>query len=160
MAMKEYLFDARTGFFLVAKPCGFAWGTAELDGRLHIIIQTDNPYFIDHFSDMLAHKFKLTDKWGYSGKHNIWGGGKILPAPAREHISPPVFLKLKNGTKYLAEEAALADCNDEDVFFFSPSPNDPETEGRVLLVATDPGRRLKVVDQCTLKEAEKWLTLK
>lgn len=155
--MKEYLFDARTGFFLVAKPCGFAWGSAELDGRLHIIIQTDNPYFIDHFSDMLAHKFKLTDKWNYSGKHNIWSGGKVIPTPERDHIASSVFIRLKNATKYLTEEEALADCNDEDVFFFTPSPNDPEAEGRVLLVESIPVRRLRVIEQCTLKEAEKWL---
>ena len=38
--MRDYLFDARTGYYVVDKPTGWEWGSAELDPAAFTIVRT------------------------------------------------------------------------------------------------------------------------
>ena len=40
--MRDYLFD-RDGYYVIDKPTGWRWGSAELDSRLFTLIRTEHP---------------------------------------------------------------------------------------------------------------------
>jgi len=39
--VRDYLFDARTGYYVVDKPTGWEWGPAELDPAVFTLVRTD-----------------------------------------------------------------------------------------------------------------------
>lgn len=151
---REYLFDARTGYYLVDFPAGFAWGWAELDPAAHTIIRSEDPKF--HNRDALrCRRQRLATTIGSPlPGTNIWADGVLGPVPAEEQIGRSAYISLRTGRKYEDEETMWADCRDGDVLALSHRPAQQGHADYVLRIISARDRKLDYRPVSSMREVE------
>jgi hypothetical protein len=150
----DYLFDA-AGRFVTAMPKGWQWGPAELDPAAFSLVRTDDPTWEKARPELQARKKLLADK-GLWQKDNIYSAGRLEDAPEAEHVTPPVFINLRTGSKYPTEADAWASARDGDTLFYTKGDNLPDCPGVAIRVISVAGHQAAVNRPISRKEAEKW----
>ena len=182
--MRDYLFDAVTGYFLVDMPTGWAWGPAELERRLHTIIRTESlrlpngaiigrplPSVLALPAGLSLPKgerlgvrplqlrlFRLDRPLGYSGQDNVWGDAVLVQCPAAEGILPTRFVGLRNGHEWSSEEDMWGSVSDGDGVImqgWGDTANRPLWALKIVSVAEKRANYKKVA---TVEEAAQWLS--
>lgn len=156
--MREYLFCAKTGFFVVDKPKGFEWGPGELDPKQLTIVRTVKPSTLKFFSDSLDqltnHRLRLKQPLAYSGMKNIWLDGALEKTPERDWVPAAEYVVLRTGRRVKGDEEELWGCVIEgDRIFHSNEPNNPDARGMLLTVTSMEGRRFEIRRDVKLSEA-------
>lgn len=155
--MREYLFSAKTGFYVVDKPSGFGWNYGELDSRQFTIVRTVNPTTLALFSDkhslLVDHRMRLKQPFKYSGMKNIWLDGALEKTPERDWVPAPEYVVLRTGRRVKGDEEELWGCVIEgDRIFHSNEPNNPEARGMLLTVTSIEERKFEIRREVKLSE--------
>lgn len=153
--MRDYLFDARTGYYLVDKPVGWFWGSAELDPALHTIIRTDSPAFEDTRA-LLLRRSKLVESRNHSGQDNIWTGGILAPCDSREFILPPVYVNLRNGAEYATENDMWDSVSDGDKLVLFKWGEDGNRPAYAIKITSVANKQADYKQVASIEEAEQW----
>lgn len=157
--MREYLFAADTGFYVVDKPAFFGWGPGELDRRKFTVIRTVKPstdkFFADSHALLVDRKMRLKQPLRHSGHDdNIWRDGALEKTPERAWRPAPEYVVLRTGRRCKEEDELWGCVIEGDRVFHSPNPQDPEAKGMLLTVLSVEPRRFDLKTEVTLEEAE------
>jgi hypothetical protein len=156
--LRDYLFDAKTGYYLVDKPVGWAWGVAELDPQAHTIIRTPRSEWLDLRSRLLRRHYRLAAAHEYSGLDNIFLGGALAETDEAEHIAPPAYTCLRTGAAYNTEEDMWASARDGDVVVLRKSGTGAEAPLYAIKVLDVRCRKTEYRPVKSYAEAEAWLS--
>jgi hypothetical protein len=156
--MREYLFCASTGFYVLDKPKDFEWGPGELDPRQFAIVRTVKPstlkFFEDSHDQLVNHRLRLKQPLAYSGMRNIWLDGALEKTPERDWVPAPEYVVLRTGRRCKEEEELWGCVIEGDRAFHSPSPLDPDARGMLLTIESIEPRKFSLQRDVTLREAE------
>ena len=152
--LREYLFVARTGFYLADFPAGFAWGWAELDPAAHTIIRTCHPKFADR-DGLRCRRRRLVAPIGAPlPGTNVWADGELGPTPVEDQIGRSAYVSLRTGRKYEEEETMWADARDGDVLALSHRPAQAGHADYVLRIISAKERKLDYRPVSSMREVE------
>jgi hypothetical protein len=156
--VRDYLFDARTGYYLVDKPVGWAWGSAELDDQAHTIIRTPRSDWLDLRTKMLRRHYRLAAAQEHSGLDNIFLGGVLVETALAEHISPPAYTNLRTGATYCCENDMWEGVMDGDVVVLRKSGTAEEAPLYAIKVLDVRAHKTTYRPVKSYAEAEEWLS--
>lgn len=155
--MREYLFTASTGFYVVDKPKDFSWGPGEFDPKQFTIVRTVKPsaekFFEGSRDQLVNHRLRLKQPLAYSGMKNIWLDGALEKTPERDWVPAPEYVVLRTGRRVKGDEEELWGCVIEgDRIFQSNEPNNPEARGMLLTVTSIEERKFEIRRDVKLSE--------
>lgn len=182
--MRDYLFDAVTGYFLVDKATGWEWGYAELDPARHTIIRTNalalpnGEVFGQPLQNTLVcpsglaipagtvlcvrplmiHFFKLDHPLDYSGQDNVWGNAVLALCAECECILPSRYLDVHKCKEWSTEDDMWGSVSDGDGVLYQgwgDSASRPLWAMRIISVAEKLAEYKQVA---TVEEAVQWLS--
>ncbi len=182
--MRDYLFDAVTGYFLVDMPTGWTWGWAELDPQRHTIIRTDalrlpNGEIIGQpLPDKLIlpagltvaegvplsvrplqlRLFKLAEALDYSGEANIYNDAALVMCPESEGIIPTRFVNVRTGATYDTEDEMWGSVRDGDGILMQGWGDDSSRPLWALRINDVAGKLADYKKVATVEEAVQWLS--
>jgi hypothetical protein len=181
--VRDYLFDARTGYYLTDMPTGWAWGEAELNPALHTIIRTDGlrlpngevvgqtrtePLTLPGgivipagvtptVRPLRLRLFKLAQALNYSGQDNVFNDAALELCSEAEGIIPARFVNLRTGASYPTENDMWGSVSDGAWVLFQGWGDDggrPLWAVRVFSVAR---REAEYKQVGSVEEATRWL---
>lgn len=182
--MRDYLFDAVTGYFLVDMPTGWQWGEAELDPRLHTIIRTDalrlpNGEIIGQPLPSLLtlpagitvpsgvrlsvrvlqlHLFKLEAPLDHSGQANIWNDAALVMCPESEGINPARFIGVRTGREWSTEEDMWGSVRDGDGVVMQGWGDTEHRPLWALKIVSAAEKKADYKQVASVEEAVQWLS--
>jgi hypothetical protein len=156
--MREYLFCAKSGFYVIDKPRDFEWGRGELDPRQFMLVRTVKAetlrLFRESQADLVDRRLRLKQPIHYSGMKNIWLGGVLEKTPERDWTPAPEYVVLRTGRRCKTEEELWGCVVEGDRAFHTSNPQDPEARGLLLTITSVEPRKFELKRDVTLKEAE------
>lgn len=182
--MRDYLFDAATGYFLVDMPTGWQWGTAELNIACHTIIRTNTlalpageiigqvlvaPLVLPGGALLAAgtllcsrvlqlRNFKLAAALNYSGVDNIYSDAVLVMCPCCDCIAPSQYVDVRTGANYGNEEDMWGSVRDGDrivMLGWGDASSRPIWGLKIVAVAS---RQAECKQFATMEEAIIWLS--
>jgi len=156
--VREYLFDAKAGWYVVDKPKDFEWGPGELDPKQFTIVRTVKPstwhFFEDSRDQLVNRRLRLKQPLAYSGMKNIWLDGALEKTPERDWVPAAEYVVLRTGRRCKTEEEIWGCVREDDKVFHMTNPADPESRGMLLTIESIEPRKFSLKRDVTLREAE------
>jgi len=156
--MREYLFTAQGGLYVVDKPSGFDWHRGELDPKSFVVVRTSAPstlaLFLDKHNLLVERRMRLKQPLRYSGMKNIWLDGVLEKTPERDWTPAPEYIVLRTGRRCKQEEELWGCVIEGDRVFHTSAPLDPEARGVLLTIESVESRKFSMRRNVTLREAE------
>lgn len=155
--MREYLFAASTGFFVIDKPASFDWHSGELSQGDFVLVRATRPTLLkelaDRHNDLVNRRYRLKQPLQYSGMHNIWLDGVLEKTPERDWLPVPEYVVLRTGRRCKEEDELMGCVIEGDRVFHTPQPSNPEAKGMLLTIVSIDPRHYTIQRDLTLQEA-------